>query len=182
MIFTVFVAIASIKDIQITWLKNFTCLIFMFCHCFVAGFLALISMIFLIPLTRKENEADFMYGRDFMSPPQNISPIWDITQISSQCCGINNYTFWDSDNSSGYYPMSCCDTLLYECKNFPTKDQVWKRGCYDIEFGKFPAEKWIFIFINLIQIVIGIIFVPKLIKIDWIVTEDLNYKWHFDII
>ena len=52
---------------------------------------------------------------------------WDKVQIWFDCCGVNNYTYWQSRHEA--VPDSCCKDYRPGCGNFTSLDQINKRGC-----------------------------------------------------
>ncbi|ODN06542.1 Malate dehydrogenase, mitochondrial, partial [Orchesella cincta] len=73
------------------------------------------------------------------SPDQLLSEIsskWKLTQSLLKCCGVEGEADWKFSVfrfGDPRYPKSCCNTDEYLCKEnyFPTRRDVWRRGCLD---------------------------------------------------
>ena len=52
---------------------------------------------------------------------------WDKVQIWFDCCGVNNYTYWQSRHEA--VPDSCCKDYSPGCGNFTSLYQINERGC-----------------------------------------------------
>jgi len=103
-------------------------------------------------------KSDMLYGYDLMTPPDSISPQWELTQRNTECCGFNTFMDWNITGSKGLYPMSCCNTKEHECTIPPTRHQIWRKGCYADERNEFTFITGITILLLLFKLIVESVF------------------------
>ena len=65
---------------------------------------------------------------------------WDKVQIWFDCCGVNNFTYWQSRHE--VVPGSYCKDYCTQCEHFISLDQINKRGCVANVANYIGQRKW----------------------------------------
>ncbi|CAL8072688.1 unnamed protein product [Orchesella dallaii] len=117
--------------------------------CFFINIFQQVPSLFQYSSLRKNLDTEMRLAFDKSLPPSPIEPVWNETQLHSQCCGILSPSDWEvrarvDGNSIGSFPKSCCNTTASDCDGKSIiRNQTWSESCFNKEFDKlYYYERW----------------------------------------